>query len=200
MSDTALAESHRYLSSIGESAKNTLLLLDIQDILQRSGFIVTGNKSAIEGHALPLSICSSSRADLLAFNPHRHIMLHLEVQDQRATYDDDFIGETSEEVLVKGLQGLGTENKNKKVEASQQLYGGIEKELGEMGFKHIISNADDPIFYFVEIYALTIFNETNSCMVRKFDIDFINSSTTVICGDKELSKIDAVNRVIKKLM
>ena len=49
-----------------------------------------------------------------------------------------------------------SEMKNNPVEACQQQFRGIEKEMGEMGCTYFEKNADDPIFEVIEIYALTM--------------------------------------------
>ena len=70
--------------------------------------------------------------------------------------DDQSLVAESNTVQLKSLQGCMSEMKLNAVEACQQLFGGIEKELGEMGCSHFENNAEDPIFEMIEIFALTI--------------------------------------------
>lgn len=81
LSAQALADTEVYLSVVGESAKNSLLYHDVSLVLQSKGYTVKGNKSRmIEGApSSKVSMCSSSKPDLLAFHPSKSTILVIDV-------------------------------------------------------------------------------------------------------------------------
>ena len=144
---------------------------------------MTGNKSFIVKKApLPVSICSSSRPDLLGFHPNSHKMVYVETETAESTNEESFIAESST-IKLKSIQG---EMKNNPVEACQQLLGGIEKEMGEMGCTYFDKNTADPIFELIEIYALTIYHDDSSCLARKFNINFSHCNVDIEYADKTI--------------
>ena len=130
------------------------------------GYIVVGNKSITAGPTLPVSVCSSSKADLMAFHPNRSAVIYINSEEPE---------EEPEEELVRVLKGFVTENKDRLTEANQQFFGGIEV-LGDLGVCFIKRNSENPIFHYMIIYALTICHSTDTCSVKKVNINFLKSS------------------------
>ena len=117
-----LPKNEDYYEKLGETAKNHLLLVDVNKKLLTHGFIVVGNKSITTGgQTNQVSVCSTSRADLMAFHPNRSVMVYINSEEEPMEKEPE------EEELVQALKGLVTENN---IDADQQLFGGIEKELG----------------------------------------------------------------------
>lgn len=188
-----LNQGHKLLDVIGEDAKNSLLCHTIKGILEPKDWIVTTNKSVmIRGEAtLEVSLCHTSKPDLIAFKPSKSIIMIL----------DDLPEDLPEEEEIAETKILVTENKDEENKCTQQLLGGVEKALGETFVKFTRSNARNPIIYHVDVYALTLHHKKDECIVRKVTIDFrSNNGTQIVCGDTPLTKDDALNRIIAKLV
>ena len=78
------------------------ILKDIFD-----GVIVMGNKAVVAKPIHPVSICSSSRADFLAYHPHHHKVILIEKENVDTDDEDEksFVAE-SNTIKVNKLHGL----------------------------------------------------------------------------------------------
>lgn len=180
-------DSPQDMELLGEVALNNIYVKELSPVLKQRGCIVTGNKSIVEEHSpLPISLCSSSKPDVLAFNPAQNVIIMI----YRAL-DECSIGEE--------VQGFMTENKAKDGPSLQQLLGGAEKATGEMAVRHVHAYPHDPIFGYVTIYAFSIEHLTNKVVVRKISANYKNGSTKLERGKTPLTVVDATNRVIPYL-
>lgn len=173
---------------LGEIALNNLYVEKLCPYLTGRNCIVTGNKSVIEGKPLPISLCSTSRPDVLAFNADlTNVLMVYRVMD-----DEISLGE-----IVKDIKSLINENTiDAKTASIQQLMGGAEKAMGEMCGAYVSKHPSDPIFQHMTIYALTITHTLNEAVVRKVGVNFVECTSSVERGKKGLSVSEATNRVI----
>lgn len=68
-----------------------------------------------------------------------------------------------------------------------------------MGLQYVKNNAEGPIFSFMNVYALTLYHKTDTCVVRKISVDFLSQTSSVLCGKDVLSRAEALNRTLGKL-
>lgn len=190
-------DSESRLRALQETGRNNLLLAEMVIVLEKLGFIVAGNKSAmVPGRRVqPVSLCSSTQPDMLAFNPHTSTALYVETEP------------APEDTMGDDTVALVTENKDEEDNdaSSQQLIGGIEKALGELGLSHLQHHGDDKAFQYVQVFALSIthrsgHHQSGLSTVRRVDVDFVNGASTIHRGITQLVTDIALNRIVAKIL
>lgn len=174
-----------YMNIVGEVGRNALYLDKMATIFEQKDFVVTGNKSVSPvGPALKVSKCSTSRPDLVAYNPRRSAMVVL--------------FNVSEDVKerVKALKAVAWENKMDDKDTCQQLLGAVEKELGDMSVAFLRQNPADPIFKCADVIALSLNHGNDSCTVRRVMVNMVEGSSNCTRGRDNLTVENASNRVL----
>lgn len=184
------------LSDIGELGKNKLIFSEIGKILQERGFVVLDNKAVIPGNQHRLSICASSRPDLMAFNPSLSAMVYVDTETESDSESelDGNMGEASKE---RKLKGAAVECKDDFVDPNtQQLLGGIDKTLGSLVGQSFLL---EPPFTLVDIYALSVGHDAQEAIARKITVDYKSHCSLITRGRDKLGIEEAASRLITVL-
>ena len=101
------------------------------------------------------------------------------------------------------LKGGVTENKcQDDADSLGQLLAEIDKVAGDLAFKNFQDgnlSDEERIFKFIEIFALTINFNQETCHVYKLKMDFIETCSTLYIGKRVLSLNEGLNRLFRLL-